>query len=68
MNKKETLLRASTLMDISSGPEGFKNFYSTSHDRPRSQTRGATPIIVSQQIEEAILLDDSMDQEIQDTE
>lgn len=53
INNKETLLKASNLMDIrsnSSGPRGFKNFYS---ERPRSQTHSTLPLspLVSKQVE-----------------
>ena len=44
INNKETLLKASDFMGIkssSSGPGGFKNFYS---DRPRSLTHGTLPL------------------------
>ena len=65
MNSKETLLRASTLMDMkttSNGAEGFKNFY----DRPRTQQSqrggGATPLsplMMSQQMENMLNLADA---------
>ena len=56
MNSKETLLKASTLMDMSSistGSAGFKGFYS---GRPRSQNQRAaaatplSPLMMSQQL------------------
>lgn len=54
INNKETLLKASNWMDIkssSSGPQGFKNFYS---DRPRSKTQGSLPVspLIHKQIED----------------
>ena len=61
INSKETLLKASDLLDIrsnSSGPQGFKNFYS---ERPRSQTYGTLPIspLVSKQAESIEEKDDA---------
>lgn len=56
MNSKETLLRASTLMDMkttSTGSAGFKGFYA---ERPRSQvqSRKPAPSVVGQQIEDVL--------------
>lgn len=62
INDKETLLKASNFMDMqssSTGPGGFKTFYS---ERPRSlKERTLSPLVrqQAQQLEEMLATDDN---------
>ena len=64
-NSKETLLKASALMDMSSsssGPSGFKGFYSSSYtkDRPPSRSFGSMSLN-SDQLGESISVQSEAD-------